>query len=422
MRVLVLGSGAKDHAIVWWFSRSRLIDGLFVAPGNVGTKAIAVNLSALDPADPQAVYQACVDNKINFVFIGTEAPLFTGVIDYLNERGIETFGAPSYALKLEGDRCFARDFTSRHNITTPHYHLFSDEKSLAAFLKRHPDKLFVVKKNTLSPSRVMIESANFEKIMEFARKMLVTDSILLEDHLSGMPLTVSVLLDNKGFLILPYCSEYTKSEIQDGGSATGGMGAICPISLTEELRERISKEIIEPTIYGMKAEQLAYKGVLTFSIILSDDGPVLVDYHVRFNDPAAQSFVPIIENDIIELMEAIRTDTVSDCRLMISGASTVCVVIASKGYPENPDIGKTVKPISSIKRHNLSNKNPYLFFGAVNEIDGELKTTGGRCVSVVGHGQNIIEANTMAYEHINDVVFEGSWYRTDIGNKFFEFQ
>jgi phosphoribosylamine---glycine ligase len=420
MRVLVLGSGAKDHAIVWWFSRSRLIDGLFAAPGNVGTEIVAENIPDINPSNPEEVFAACQNNRIDFVFIGTEAPLFTGVIDYLNERGIDTFGAPSYALKLEGDRCFARHFMNRHNISTPDYHLFSDTKSLEVFLKRHPGKQFVVKKNTLSPSRVMIESSNYDKLMEFSSKLLATDSILLEEHLDGMPITVSVLLDKNGYLILPYCSEYTKSDEADGGSATGGMGAICPISLPSQMQQRIIDEIIQPTIFGMKAEKLAYKGVMTFSIIISDNNPVLVDYHVRFNDPATQSFVPIIDNDIVELMEAIKTDTINECKLQVSTGSTVCVVIASKGYPENPSVGKEVKPIAPVKKFNLSSDNPYLFFGAVDDKDGKLHTCGGRCVSIVGHGVNIIKANSMAYSHIDDVSFDGAWYRKDIGNKFFE--
>ncbi len=420
MKVLVLGSGAKDHAIVWWFSRSRLIEGLYVAPGNVGTKICAVNLPDVDPADPEMVYAACQKHEIGFVFIGTEAPLFTGVIDYLNERGINTFGAPGYALKLEGDRCFARSFTNRHNINCPRYHLFSDEKSLEDYLKRHSGKSFVVKRNTLSPSRVMIDSSNFDKLMDFARKMLSTDSILLEEHLDGMPITVTILLDNKGYMLLPCCSEYTKSEVDDEGSATGGMGAICPIPLSESMMQRITEEIIEPTLYGMKVEKLAYKGVLTFSIIITANGPVLVDYHVRFNDPATQSFVPIIKNDLAELMEAMNSDTISSCKLQRTMESTVCVVIASKGYPDNPLVGKEILPIPSLKKYNISNENPYLFFGAVREEDNRMVTSGGRCISIVGHGENIIAANSMAYNHINDVSFDGSWYRKDIGNKFFE--
>lgn len=421
MKVLVLGSGAKEHAIAWWFSKSRLIEGLYVAPGNVGTNSIAINLSKIDPANAHQVYAACIKYDIDFVFVGTEAPLFTGVIDYLNERGIKTFGAPSYALKLEGDRCAARAFAKRHNITTPHSHLFTNSDELSEYLHRHVGKSYVVKKNALSPSRVMINSSDYDQLMAFSSKMLETGAILLEETTNGIPLTVSVLLDNNGYLMLPICSEYTKSDEEDSSKATGGMGAICPIPISKGAKQRILSEIIEPTLYGMKAEQLDYKGVLTFSIIYTAEGPVLVDYHVRFNDPATQSFVPIIENDLIELMQAMLENRLNECKLEVSNSSTVCVVIASKGYPESPEINKVVSPISPIKIRNIINSNEYLFFGAVTEKSEQLITTGGRCISVVGHDNNIINANSKAYKNIDQIKFEGSWYRKDIGNKFYEF-
>lgn len=284
MKVLVLGSGAKDHAITWWFSQSRLIEGLFIAPGNIGTQYIATNL-AIDPSDPEQVYDACKTHSIDYVFIGTENPLFTGVIDYLNERGIETFGAPSRALKLEGDRNFSRMFTDRHNIPTPTHVLFDDEKKLSDYLKSHSGKRFVVKSNTIAPSRVMVDSADYDTLLNFSKTILATGPIILEDHLEGLPITVTLLLDNNGYLALPTCSDYMKSE--SGGLPTGGMGSICPVPLQQEVTDSLFETIIEPTLFGLKAERMAYKGVLTISVIITKDGPILVDYHVRFNDPAA---------------------------------------------------------------------------------------------------------------------------------------
>ncbi|MBO4388103.1 MAG: phosphoribosylamine--glycine ligase [Spirochaetales bacterium] len=420
MKVMVLGSGAKDHAVTWWFSRSRLIDGLYAAPGNVGTRSVAVNLPDVDPADPEAVYAACTAHGIDFVFVGTEAPLLTGVIDYLNKRGIDTFGAPGYALKLEDDRVFAREFMARHGIPFPAWHLIKSARYLGPYLKRNEGRKLVIKKKALSTSREILRSSDTEKLSAFAKTLLASGPVFIEEAVEGMPITVTILLDNNGYLALPYCSEYTKSEHGDASSATGGMGSICPIPLSEEVRSTIVSKIVRPTLDGMRAEGLSYKGVLTFSIVLAADGPVLVDYHVRFNDPAAQSFVPIVSNDLAELMEAIKTDSLGSCTLQTTGKSTVCVVIASEGYPENPVTGKTVNPIPSQKKYNVSRENPYIFFGAVKEQDGVMVTTGGRCASIVGHGQNIIQANSMAYAHIGDVTFEGSWYRSDIGNKFFE--
>ena len=417
MRILVLGSGAKDHAIAWWFSQSRLIDGLFVAPGNVGTESIATNLS-INPSSPEEVYQACLENTIDYVFIGTEAPLFTGVIDYLNERGIDTFGAPSRALKLEGDRNFSRTFTDRHNIPTPTHHIFETEEPLSAYLKRHEGERFVVKSNTIAPSRVMIDSSDYDALMTFAKSLLPTGSIMLEEHLGGLPVTITLLLDNNGYLMLPPSSDYMKAG--EGGLPTGGMGSICPVPLQEEVLKSLVETIIEPTLYGLKVERMAYKGVLTISVIITKKGPILVDYHVRFNDPAAQAFVPLVRTDILDILNAMKNDPPTGFKLEVSTKSSVALVVASAGYPEKPVVGKELEPIPAALMLNAFQGAPFYFFGGVNAMNGKLLTTGGRCVTVVGIGKNIMDANKNAYKGVKFISFPGSWYRPDIGDRFFE--
>lgn len=417
MNVLVLGSGAKDHAITWWFSQSRLIDGLFVAPGNIGTQYIATNL-AIDPSDPKQVHEACLAHGINYVFIGTENPLFTGVIDYLNERGVETFGAPLRVLKLEGDRSFSRMFTNRHNIPTSPHVLFNDEEKLGQYLKAHAGQRFVVKSNAIAPSRVMLDSRDYDALMAFSRTILATGPIILEEHLEGLPITVTLFLDNKGYLALPTCSDYMKSE--SGGLPTGGMGSICPVPLQREIADALIETIIEPTLYGLKAERMAYKGVLTISVIITRNGPMLVDYHIRFNDPAAQAFVPLIKTDIVEILRAMQSDTLSDLTLEVSTNSAVALVVASEGYPDKPIIAKRLDPLPAPLMINAFETAPRYFFGGVQEIDGVAQTTGGRCVTVVGIGYNIMNANKNAYKGVTHVNFEGAWYRPDIGDKFFE--
>lgn len=417
MRILVLGSGAKDHAIAWWFSQSRLINGLFVAPGNVGTESIATNLD-IDPADAKQVYEACQQHSIDYVFIGTEAPLFTGVIDYLNERGIDTFGAPNRALKLEGDRNFSRMFTDRHNIPTPTHHMFEDEQKLSDYLKRHAGERFVVKSNTIAPSRVMVDSSDYDTLMAFAKTILTNSSIMLEEHLNGLPVTLTLFVDNTGYLMLPPSSDYMK--VGEGGLPTGGMGSICPVPLQETVSQSLIDTIIEPTLFGLKAERMAYKGVLTISAIITKKGPILVDYHVRFNDPAAQAFVPLIRTDIIDILNAMKNDTLSSLNLEVSSKSSVALVIASEGYPGNPVTGKELDPVPAAFLLNAFDGTPLYFFGRVNAKDGKLVTTGGRCVTVVGLGYNIMNANKNAYKGAKYINFPGSWYRSDIGDRFFE--
>ena len=419
MRVLVLGSGAKDHAIAWWFSKSSYISALFVAPGNMSTEDFATNLPHINPANPQEVYATCVENKIDFVFIGTEAPLFTGVVEYISHKGITVFGAPSKSIKLEGDRAFSRSFTQRHNIPVPKNALFAESTSLEKYLKLHEGEQFIIKSNSVAPSRVMLNSADTAALLEYAKLLFTKGPVLLEECVHGIPATCTLLVDNHGYLMLPITSDYT-SVSKTNTTPTGGMGAVCPVPLIEEVREKIIEKIVEPTLYGMKVEQLAYRGVLTLSLILKEGmEPVLVDYHVRFNDPATQAMVPIIKTDLIEILNAMTRNEVNTIKLETTDDCTVAVVLASPGYPLKPIMDIKINGITNVFLMNVEDK-PLVFCGAIGLKDGIPVTTGGRNLTIVGRGKNIEDANKKAYALIQNKRFSDLWYREDIGNSFFK--
>lgn len=422
MKVLVLGSGAKDHAIAWWFSKSKLIEGLYVAPGNPGTETFAVNLPDVNPSDKDQVLAACREHGIDFVFIGTEEPLQTGVVDHLNKNGIETSGTPGYALKLDSDRSFSRQFATKYDIPIPAYHIFSDAKELKAFLKDNKGTTFTIKPNDLSPSRVMISSNNTEALLSYGTNLLKKSPVVVEDHIEGKAVTISILMDNEGYFILPVCYEYTKREHTDVGLgvATGGMGAICPLALDQSETDAFLSRIVHPTFKALKKEKLYYKGILTFSIIISASGPILLDYHVRLNDPATQAMVPLMRNDLCELMAAMHDNTLKGVRLETTDSSAVAVVIASEGYPEETKTGQKISSIPPQYMANSFEDGSFLFFGAVESREDGIFTTGGRAATVVGVDKNIILANSRVYNSIDLVNFDGSWYRSDIGVKFFE--
>lgn len=420
MKVLVLGSGAKDHAITWKFSKSKRITGLYIAPGNAGTNQLGINLPNVDPASAQEVLEACRTYQIDYVFCGTEAPLVAGVVDVLSSHGIKTFGATKKAVRLEGDRSFARDFTTRYQIPIPEHSIVSDEKELGDFLDKNPGKRFVIKKNGLAPSRVMLDSDDRQALMQFGSSLLSGDEILIEEHLKGMPVTLTVFTDGEHYLLLPLSSDYTKAEEHDKGAATGGMGSICPVPvMNRETKTRIIDDIVIPTLLGMGEEDLIYKGVLIFSLILTSSGPRLVDYHVRFNDPATQALMPLIRSDLVDMLEALESRRIGEFDLKISNQSAVAVVVASEGYPEHPDTGKLVKVPSLACSTTILDKT-IVFYGAVDQKEGSLYTDGGRCFTVVGLGTNIIEANAAAYTLAPQLRFDGAWYRSDIGNRFFD--
>ena len=420
MRVLLLGSGAKDHAVAWWFSKSCFLSALFVAPGNLATAKFATNLPSVNIADPGDVYQACVDNRIDFVFIGTETPLFTGVVKYLTDRGIETFGAPSGSLKLEGNRAFSRAFSTRHNIPVPRGSFFSDKESLRKYLERHKGETFIIKSNSVAPSRIMLSSSDTAALMRFAETLFPKGDVLLEECLDGVPATCTLLVDRNGYLALPVTSDYMKKSADDQ-TPTGGMGAICPVPMLERLKDKIRERIIDPTLYGMQVEQLSYKGVLTLSMMIrNNEEPYLVDYHVRLNDPATQAMVPLIDTDIISLLYAMRDDRIGTMELSVSDKCAVAVVLASEGYPLHPLIGREVNGLSARLMEPLSD-TPNVFIGAIQESDeGRAITTGGRNITVVGKGANLQEANKNAYDLIRKKAFRDLWYREDIGNAYFE--
>lgn len=419
MRVLVLGSGAKDHAIAWWFSKSSYISALFVAPGNMSTEDFATNLPHINPANPQEVYATCVENKIDFVFIGTEAPLFTGVVEYISHKGITVFGAPSKSIKLEGDRAFSRSFTQRHNIPVPKNALFVESSSLEKYLKLHEGEQFIIKSNSVAPSRVMLNSADTDALLEYAKLLFTKGPVLLEECVHGIPATCTLLVDNHGYLMLPITSDYT-SVSKTNTTPTGGMGAVCPVPLIDEVREKIIEKIVEPTLYGMKVEQLAYRGVLTLSLILKEGmEPVLVDYHVRFNDPATQAMVPIIKTDLIEILNAMTRNEVNTIKLETTDDCTVAVVLASPGYPLKPIMDIKINGITNVFLMNVEDK-PLVFCGAIGLKDGIPVTTGGRNLTIVGRGKNIEDANKKAYALIQNKRFSDLWYREDIGNSFFK--
>ncbi|MCR4676321.1 MAG: phosphoribosylamine--glycine ligase [Sphaerochaetaceae bacterium] len=421
MKVLVLGSGAKDHAVAWWFSKSRMIEKLYMAPASPATRDFAQGLSDVNPSDGQQVLKACRELGIDFVFIGTEAPLMTGVVDILNSNGISTFGTPTHSLKLEADKKFSREFARRNGVNIPDYAAFTNAEDLSAYLDKNGGKTFVIKPNDISPSRIMTSSSDPKVLIDFAKGLLEKGPVVLDEYESGIPVTISMFMDdNGGTLMLPICSEYTKSEHGDKGMATGGMGAVCPVPMDYECLSNVYNQVINPTLEGMKNENLSYKGILTFSLVQTGNDFKLVDYHVRFNDPAAQTIIPLIKTDPVEIMDAIRMGTLSKVNLNVSDRSAVSVVIASEGYPLKPRTGLRLHAVDAPYYSSSPYADTQFFFGAVKVgEDKSVYTSGGRVATAVAFGENILDANRKVYEAISAVEFKGAWHREDIGNKFF---
>ena len=421
MKVLVLYSGAKDTALAWWLSKSKLIEDLYVAPGCPGTEAFAVNLPDLDTQDCEQVLKACRDYSIDFVAIGTEGPLLAGVVDCLNSNNVPCFGAPLKSLNLETDRVYARDFASRHGVRFPDYRVFEDLKSMESFLDSEGNgRVFTLKPNGFAISRNVFNSSDKNELLSYAEQLLKKGPVFVEDHIDGIPVTATLLLDMNGYVLLPLCSEYTKREHGEANVVTGGMGAVSPVPMSEEDSFNLHENIINPVFEGLRQEGLLYRGVLTLALVHKDGTNYLVDFHLRFNDPAAQTIIPLIRNDAVGIINAMQENTLSCVRLDTCQLSAVSVVVASEGYPQKPKKGLRFRSAAGAAPDNRLERAPLVFMGAVGrDSKGSLITTGGRTATVVALGTNITEANSAVYRAVRGISFKGSWYREDIGNKFF---
>ena len=409
MNALVIGSGARESALVWGLSRSSTVSRLYAGPGNAGTAEVAENIASLDPLDPDAVLGACRTHRIDLAVIGPEAPLAAGVVDRLDAAGVAALGATRRAARLESSKAFAKEFMARHRVPTArsqHVH----EIGTAERLLRSSKRRLVVKRDGLADGKGVLDSDDMDALVTFARDGLRSGSILLEEHLSGPELSAFVLLsghDRGDCFLLPYCADYKKQHEGEVGLNTGGMGSITPVPwITDELDRRIRARIIEPTVNGMAEEGLSYRGVLYVGLMVTEDGPRVIEYNVRFGDPEAQVLIPSLNTDLASLLDAVAAGRLPDVPPQDRAAA--CVVVASGGYPERYETGFPVDlPVADPDRG-------LIFHASTRTRDGRVVTGGGRCFSAVGLGSDLGAAAAHAYELAERIRFHGGWYRHDI--------
>ncbi|MCX7788269.1 MAG: phosphoribosylamine--glycine ligase [Spirochaetes bacterium] len=411
MRVLILGNGAREHALTWKFSKSKRISALFVAPGNAGTGEIATNLPDVRPTSAEEVIQACRTYRVDLVFIGPEDPLASGIVDALQKEKIPVIGPPAKSAQLEASKAFAKSFMVRNRIPTAEHRTFTSYPELERFLLSTPKRV-VLKKSGLAAGKGVLESADQKELLQFARRTLQEDQLVVEEFLDGFETSIFVLCDGSSYQILPPCMDYKKAYDGNQGPNTGGMGSICPVpSVTTSLMNRIQTEVIKPTIEGLDKEGLTYKGVLYLGLMITNEGPKVLEYNVRFGDPETQVLLPLLSIDMGNLAEAIVTGSLHQLPFNSAEKTAVGVVIAAPGYPGTYPKGLPVE--LDIPKGS----DGTLIFHAATQRDpkGNLQTNGGRCFTVVGIGKDIFEASVRAYDVVPRVRFDGAWYRKDIG-------
>jgi phosphoribosylamine--glycine ligase len=415
MRILVVGNGGREHALVWKFSRSNRISGLFAAPGNAGTAGPAENLSDISSDDVDAVVRAAVDRRIDLVFVGPEAPLAAGLVDALSEHGISAIGPPAAAAELESSKATSKAFMSSYGIPTAAHRTFTDADELERYIMQSQTRL-VVKKSGLAAGKGVVESEERQRLVTAGRQFIHDgDSVVVEERLSGYEISVFGISDATDFVLLPAATDYKKAGVGGSGPNTGGMGALSPVPwLMPDDYDAIRTSIVAPTYRGLRDAGLAYKGVLYFGIMVTERGPMLLEYNVRLGDPETQVVLPLLQSDLANLCDAVVHGAVGSFPVRVSNDTALGVVVAAPGYPSDYPRGLPVSQLPSPPESEA-----LVFHASTALRDETVVTGGGRCFTVVGVGPELLTARTRAYTNAKQVLFPGSWFRPDIGGRIF---
>lgn len=416
MNILLIGSGGREHALAWSLSASPLCDRLFIAPGNPGTAQHGTNV-VLDVTDHEAVIGFCRTTKIDFVVVGPEGPLVAGLVDDLKGAGIKAFGPDKAAAQLEGSKAFTKDLCAEFAIPTAAYRRFTDAETAKTYI-RHYGVPIVVKADGLAAGKGVVVASSFEEAEEAVDMMLgggfgtAGAEVVIEAFLEGEEASFFALCD--GTTALPFGTAQDHKRVGDGdeGPNTGGMGAYSPAAvLTLELQARVMREIIEPTLAGMRARGTPYTGILYAGLMLTDKGPQLIEYNARFGDPETQVLLPRLKSDLVTALLAASDGVLDTISLQWSDEAALTVVMAANGYPGPFKKGSEIRGIAEAEA-----MSDVLVFHAGTKQDGDrILANGGRVLNVTAMGRTITEAQQRAYDAVAKIDWAEGFCRGDIG-------
>lgn len=420
MNVLLLGSGGREHALAWSIKKSPRLGKLFIAPGNPGTAEIGANID-LSLSDFDGILNFIEDNDIELTVVGPEKPLVNGITDFLEEKGHKVFGPSKKAAQLEGSKKFAKEFMKKNRIPTADYETFTQEQYDEAFdyIKKRDDYPVVLKADGLAGGKGVFICETEEEV-EQRLNQLKEDSklsdaaevLVVEEFMKGEEASVFVICDGQTAKVIHNAQDHKRIGEGDTGLNTGGMGAYCPAPVvTEKVRHRIEKEIILPTISAMLLDDMPYKGILYCGLMITDDGPKVVEFNCRFGDPECQAVLPSLKTDLLELMYAASKGELAGHHIELDNLYRCCVVMASEGYPKSYEKGMVIDGLGDVSEH----ANAFQAGTAIR--DGNLITNGGRVLGIVGSGETLQEAIKNTYAEVKKISFENAYYRSDIGVK-----
>ena len=415
MKVLVVGGGAREHTLVWKIAQSPKVGKIFVAPGNAGTTFVAENLN-ISPTDITSLGKVAKDKKIDLVIVGPEVPLASGIVDSFDGLGIPIFGPTKAATQIESSKVFARNLMEKYGIPCPKGVVFSSYPEAQVYLDKQ-EMPIVIKADGLAAGKGVILADSLEEaskalsdIMKAKNFGSAGDKVIIDEYVTGREVSLIAFTDGKTVSpMLPAC-DYKKIWDGDQGPNTGGMGSYCPPGFfSTELIEKVTNNILLPTIRAMADEGMPYKGVLYAGLMVNNGGILTLEFNARFGDPETQVILPLLKTDLIDIFLAVIQGNLDRVKIEWDTGACVGVVMASGGYPGNYKTGFPIEGLDNIDKD-------LLVFHAGTKLgdDSKVYTNGGRVLTVVGRGEDLAEAGTKVYRNISGISFEGCHYRRDI--------
>jgi phosphoribosylamine--glycine ligase len=419
MNVLLIGSGGREHALAWKISQSSQLRKLFIAPGNAGTMAVGENVS-IPVADFEKIGKFVLKKQINMVIIGPEQPLVDGIHDYFlmqpELKSIPVIGPVRAGAILEGSKDFAKSFMHKYNIPTAMYQSFTRETIAEGY--RFLESLkppYVLKADGLAAGKGVLILEDMDEAKVALEHMLkgqfgtASQTVVIEEFLSGIELSVFILTDGVSYKILPEAKDYKRIGEGDTGLNTGGMGAVSPVPFADkQFMEKVERTIIQPTLYGLQQEEIEYKGFIFFGLMNVDGEPYVIEYNVRMGDPEAEVVIPRIKTDLLTLFKHVADQTLKDASFEIEQKATATVMLVSGGYPGKYEKGR------KIQFYDMENDS-IIFHAGTTLKDKTLVTNGGRVMAVTSFGETIFDALKLSYINAEKINFEKKYYRKDIG-------
>lgn len=414
MKILVVGGGGREHAICWKLSKEANVDKIYCAPGNAGISSIAECVNIGD-SDIENLLKFAKENKIDLTIVGPEIPLVAGIVDKFEKEGLKIFGPNKKCAQLEGSKSFSKDFMIRHNLPTAKYKEYTDLDEAISEIDSFGYPV-VIKADGLAAGKGVVIPENREDAITTLKEMMsdkkfgnAGDKIVVEEFLTGIETSILAFVDND--TIVPMVSSKDHKKVFEGetGLNTGGMGTFSPSEIyTEKLAKEVQEKILDKTLEGFKKDNLNYKGILFVGLMITEDGPKILEYNVRFGDPETQSVLFRLDTDLNKIISEILNNNLKNIEINYSKEEAICVMLTSGGYPENYEKGKVISGLENLD-------SDIVVFHSGTKFDNEnIVTNGGRVIGITAKGKTVKEAGEKVYENIKKINFEKMHYRKDI--------